>query len=436
MSVSTAPALERETAVGAGLPRLLAGVQADAMTLAYHEAVHGPLPLVHRRRGETTPQALLEELERSGLRGRGGAGFPTAAKLRAVAAARGRACVLVNVGEAEPASRKDRTLTRALPHLVLDGGELVAATLGARELILAVCESAQSSADSLAMAIAERHSRGAMHARIVSVPERYVASQETALVSHVNGAPALPTFAPPRPFERGVAGRPTFVGNAETLAHLALIARHGANWFRALGTAADPGSALVTLSGPVARPGVYEIALGTPVSSLLDVAGGLTARAYGVLLGGYGGSWIAGEHLDDLLLADQALEPYGASMGAGVVLVLSEGSCPVAEVARLARWLASESAGQCGPCVHGLDAIADELDWIAGTGAARGEGATGRIAQLAALVRRRGACGHPDGTVRMVLSALAAFPAEFADHARHGACERCLTTSELKLPQR
>jgi NADH:ubiquinone oxidoreductase subunit F (NADH-binding) len=427
----------QEPAAGAveptGLPRLLAGVRAHgAMGLERHQAVHGSLPLVRKRRGGPAGE-LIEELEQAGLRGRGGAGFPIATKLRAVAGARGRPTVLINAGEAEPASRKDRTLTRALPHLVLDGAELAAHAIGAKELIVAVCESAQASADSLAMAIAERRSRGGFRARLVGVPDRYVASQETALVSHVNGAAALPAFTPPRPFERGVAGRPTLVANAETLAHVALIARHGARWFRELGTATGPGSALVTLSGPLAKPGVYEIALGSSLASLIAAAGGLTARPVGALLGGYGGTWVGAAHLEHVVLGEEPLAPLPVSLGAGVVLVLSERACPLAETARLARWLASQSARQCGPCIHGLDAIATSLEGVAG-GAGDREGAIARLEQLAGLVSGRGACAHPDGAVRMVLSALDAFPEELADHARHGACERCLQPSELPLP--
>jgi NADH:ubiquinone oxidoreductase subunit F (NADH-binding) len=420
----------------AGLPRLLDGIDGHrAMSLERHEALHGVLPLTRRRRGSPAFD-LIGELEHAGLRGRGGAGFPAAAKLRAVAASRGRAVVLVNAGEGEPASRKDRTLTRALPHLVLDGGELAAQALGARELIVGVCESAHASIDSLATAIAERgpRPRGVPQARLVPIPDRYVASQETALVSHVGGGAALPTFTPPRPFERGLAGHPTLIANAETLAHTALIARHGAEWFRELGSDAEPGSALVTLSGPLAHPGVYEIALGCTLASLLKAAGGLTATPAGVLLGGYGGSWVGADELEHLRLSDDALAPHEASLGAGVVLVLSSRACPVAEVTRLARWLAAQSAGQCGPCVHGLDAIAGCLESIA-----RGQlraGGSDQLARLAALVRGRGACAHPDGAARMVASALDAFAPELDHHAAHGLCERCRSPSELPFTRR
>jgi NADH:ubiquinone oxidoreductase subunit F (NADH-binding) len=188
----------------------------------------------------------------------------------------------------------------------------------------------------------------------------------------------------------------------------------------------------VTLAGPVAYPGVYEIEHGASLTSLIEAGGGATARPRAVLLGGYGGTWIGGERLGDLCLSNEHLAPHGASLGAGVVLLLSEHACPVAETARAARWLADESAGQCGPCVHGLDAIAATVQEIAG-GVARA-GATQRIAQLASLARGRGACRHPDGAVNFVLSAADTFAPEFADHARHGRCEACEQPGELPLP--
>jgi NADH:ubiquinone oxidoreductase subunit F (NADH-binding) len=163
----------------------------------------------------------------------------------------------------------------------------------------------------------------------------------------------------------------------------------------------------------------------------MQAAGGLTLPAAGVLLGGYGGAWIAGAHLESLRLSDERLAPFGASLGAGVVAVLSAHACPVRELARLTRWLAGQSAGQCGPCVHGLDALAGGFEAIA-AGAPRGNGEQ-RMRQLAALVRARGACAHPDGVARMALSALAAFPTELAEHARHGPCERCARSPELPL---
>jgi NADH:ubiquinone oxidoreductase subunit F (NADH-binding) len=422
------------------LPRLLSGIRPHgALSLDEHLAVHGPLPggSGGRRRARERGMMLIAEVERAGLLGHGGAAFPTATKMRAVASARRRGIVVVNAAEGEPASLKDRTLLESLPQLVLDGAIAAAEAVGADEVIVCACESADMGIESVARAIEERtraSSERLPGLRLATVPGHYVAGQESALVSFLNGGPAKPTFTPPMPFERGVGQRPTLVNNVETLAHVALIARHGAAWFRELGTPTQPGSALVTLSGPIAHPGVYEIEHGASLSSLIRAGGGATARVRGALLGGYAGSWVGAAHLDGVALSNEHLAPHGASLGAGVVLLLSEDACPVGETVRLARWLADQSARQCGPCVHGLDALASALAELAGGIA--GAGVAQRIDRLASLVARRGACGHPDGALNPLLSALDAFQAEFADHARHGPCAACSRPAEMPLPDR
>jgi NADH:ubiquinone oxidoreductase subunit F (NADH-binding) len=426
----------------AALPRLLAGVPPrGALSLSQHIGVHGPLPSAGehrrgRRRARERAAMLVDEIARSGLLGRGGAAFPTATKMQAVASARRRSIVVVNAAEGEPASRKDRTLLETLPHLVLDGGILAAEAVNADEVIVCACESADTEIDSMALAIEERagSAERSPSLRLATVPSHYVAGQESALVNHLNGGPAQPTFTPPMPFAQGVRRRPTLINNAETLAHVALIARHGAPWFRQLGTPRQPGSALVTLCGPLAYPGVYEIEHGASLSSLIQAAGGITARVRGALVGGYAGSWVAGELLNGVALSDEHLAAHGASLGAGVVLLLSEHACPVAETARVARWLAGQSTRQCGPCVHGLDALATVTEEIA-VGVARA-GAEQRIGHLASLTAGRGACAHPDGTVNLILSALATFEAEFAEHARNGPCDGCARSPELPMPAR
>ncbi|HEV7527429.1 MAG TPA: NADH-ubiquinone oxidoreductase-F iron-sulfur binding region domain-containing protein [Solirubrobacteraceae bacterium] len=419
---------------GRSLPRLLLDVPShEPMSLDHHLAAHGE-PAHEPRRGRRRHESpLIDRVERAGLRGRGGAAFPTAVKLRAVARGR-RPIVVVNAAEGEPASLKDRTLSELLPHLMLDGGELAAEAVGAEEVIVCVCESAIASVESVSAAIEERRGRrgSSVRTQLSVVPSGYVVGQESALVNHLNGGPAIPTFSPPLPFQQGLRRRPTLINNAETLAQLALIARHGSTWFRELGTPSQPGSALVTLSGPVAYPGVYEIEPGSSLTSLIDAAGGATAPARAALLGGYAGAWIDGSLLAGVRMSDEHLATHGASLGAGVVLLLSQDACPVAETARVARWLADQSTRQCGPCVNGLDALAATVEEIAG-GATNGN-AGKRIERLAALVRRRGACGHPDGVANFILSALQTFAAAFADHARHGPCESCAGVAELPLP--
>jgi len=442
---SSAPTAELHAAAPddtvAGLPRLLAGVHGErALTLSEHVSVHGELPTVAgggRSRSRARSRRLIEEVEASGLRGCGGGGFPAGTKLRSVAAARGRPVVVVNAVEAEPPSSKDRTMLELAPHLVLDGAVLAAEALGADEAVVAIGEHAGGSAASAYAAIEER-SHGGEHGRVAltlaSVAGGYVAGQESALISGLEGREALPTFTPPLPFERGLRRRPTLVNNAETLAHLALIARHGAGWFRRLGTEAHPGSTLLTLSGPVAYPGVYEIEAGASLTSLIDAAGGTTAGVRGVLTGGYAGSWAPAAAIDELMLSREQLAGAGASFGAGIVVLLSAETCPVAETSRLARWLAGESARQCGPCVHGLDAISGAVEAVAA--GAREQPSAQRLRTLSSLAAGRGACAHPDGAVRVIASALRAFAPEFEDHSRGGPCERCRAASELPLPHR
>ncbi len=427
------PALESRTS--SELPRLLAGVGLGGpMTLADHLAVHGELP-VRRRSRRRTEHPLIEQAERAGLCGRGGAAFPVATKLRAVAAQRRRPLVVVNATEGEPASRKDRTLCELAPHLILDGAELAATAVGAEEAIVCMCESAPDAGASIVAAIEEREARveRPIRLRTSCVPAAYVSGQESALVNHLNGARAIPTFTPPMPFEQGVRRRPTLINNVETLAQLALIARHGADWYREFGTPSQPGSTLVTLSGPVAHPGVYEIEYGASLASLIEAAGGITARARAALFGGYAGAWIDSRLLCGVALSDEHLAVHGASLGSGIVLLLSEEACPVAETARVARWMAGQSTRQCGPCLNGLDALASAVEELM-QGVAQGNPAL-RLEHLASLTRRRGACAHPDGAVRFTLSSYATFAVEFADHARHGTCEACSANGELPLPR-
>ena len=214
--------------------------------------------------------------------------------------------------------------------------------------------------ESAASAIADRDAAGmpSVPIRLVATPSSYLAGEESALVRFLNGGPPKPTLVPPRPFERGVAKRPTLVQNLETLSHLALIARYGPKWFREAGTAHEPGTALVTVSGAVAEPGVYEIGFGTSLRDLLGAAGGATAPVRAVLVGGYFGSWMDVGVARDVILHEEHLRPLGGGLGSGVIAVLPDDACGVAESARVLDYLTAEAAGQCGPCTHGLGALA------------------------------------------------------------------------------
>jgi NADH:ubiquinone oxidoreductase subunit F (NADH-binding) len=372
--------------------------------------------------------ALLAELKRSGLRGRGGAGFLVAAKIQTLASGPAPQAVVANGSEGEPASRKDRLLMSRAPHLVLDGTALAAGLVGAEKALVCVKQDATSAVSALRTAVEERGALGIddIGMTVCEVSANYVAGEETALVHQLNGGPAKPTFIPRRPFESGVAGRPTLVQNVETLAHIALVARFGSDWFRELGTAADPGSLLITLSGAVARPGIYEVAAGMEIDGLVEAAGGATDGLQALLVGGYAGRWFGLESASRLSLGHQSLHALGATLGPGVVIALPRGACPVAETAAVARYLARESSGQCGPCVHGLSAIAEAMTDVAAGHAPLGTREW--IARWCEDVTGRGACHHPDGAARLVSSCLEVFA---DDVDRHEAGRPCLPPPAL-----
>lgn len=416
------------------LPRLLLGVGGEPMSYPEHVALHGHRPSGAGRSG-VGPSPLTGELARAGLRGRGGGAFPLAAKLDAVAHARGRPVVLVNATEGEPMSVKDRMLLECLPHLVLDGALCVAEALRAADVVIALSASFSTAAESLRAALRSRPDVGRRtpQPRVVAVPPGYVSGQETAIVNFVDHGIPRPTTQPPRVSERGIGRRPTLVSNAETLAHAALIARHGAKWFRQLGPEDEPGSFLVTLSGGVGAPGVYEVAYGSSLSSLVGAADGATEPVRAVLFGGYAGGWVDGADARALPLTSAALRPLRASLGAGIIVVLPQSACPAAEVARVAGYLSAQSAGQCGPCVNGLASIADTMADLC-RGRARRD-AFGDLRRWSELVVGRGACAHPDGAARFIASALSVFVAELEDHARHGPCEACARRPVLITPR-
>ncbi len=409
----------------AGLPRLLAGLRPglEPVSLSDHLATHGPLPALEADK-------LIAAVEQSGLRGRGGADFPTARKLQAVASRRRVSAVVVNGSETEPASEKDALLLSRLPHLVLDGALLAARAVRAPEVIIRVRESATRALAGLEQALAER-GRDAGRVRLLASAGGYVSGEESAVIHQLGGGPPLPVFVPPRPFERGYRGRPTLVQNAETLAQLALVARFGPRWFRELGTDADPGTALVTISGEVAAPGVYELAFGTPMRDLIAAAGGATESLQALLVGGYFGTWMRASEAIGLRLAREDLRSVGCSLGSGVVIALGQSACGLHESARVIEYLAQQSAGQCGPCVFGLRAIADAVGTLA-AGAGRRDDVQ-RIEVWATEIRGRGACHHPDGAVRFVQSSLAVFAGEIERH-RVGGCSG--TPARLPIGER
>ena len=381
-----------------GAPRLLAGLR-DAYTLDHeaHLAVHGPLPRLDVDR-------LIKLLDESGLSGRGGAGFPFGIKLRSLRGA--RPTVVVNGSESEPASTKDRTLMRRTPHLVLDGALAVATAVRAGRVIVAVHDLA--AADAVEHAVRQR--RDARRVRVVLTGSEFVGGEARTLLRVLAGGPALP------PGRRSVATHDGYlVSNVETFAQTAVLVRMGARDYAATGTRREPGTVLLSVGGAVARPGVVEAPLGTPLGILLRAAGA-DDPAY-VVVGGYHGGWL--RPAPDIPLSRAGVAAAGASLGAGVLFVLGSTTCALGELARTTAWLAAQSAGQCGPCRFGLPALAADVAAVA-------HGNPGAVAiarRHGELVVGRGACSHPDGASRFVASGLAVLQDEIVAH-RNGGCGR------------
>ncbi len=422
------------------LPRLLPPVREGnrPQNLDAHLARHGGLPYRDRVGTPSNPGALVRDIEEAGLTGRGGAAFPVHRKLRSVLEAadkrRRTPTVIANGAESEPASDKDATLLWLAPHLVLDGLQLAAEAVGADTAILVThADREHNVAGRIRQALKERLAArlDRVPVQLAAAPARFLSGQETALVNHLGGGPAIPTFMPPRITERGLNTNPTLVQNVETLAHLALIARRGPRWFREVGTAREPGSMLATIRRTDGLPRITEVPLGLPLRDLLG--GAPTGQESAVLLGGYHGMWLPAAKAAALTLDNRSLESAGGRVGAGIVISLPPDRCGLVETARAVRYLALESAGQCGPCLNGLPRIAAGFAELA-SGRSR-PGTREDLERWSGLVTGRGACHHPDGTARFVRSALRTFANEASRHER-GQCSATNTAPFLPVPDR
>jgi NADH:ubiquinone oxidoreductase subunit F (NADH-binding) len=403
-------------------PRILAGPPASAgpEPLAGHVSRLGRLPL---GRGAV---AAIGTIEASGLLGRGGAGFPVGRKWRSVAGQTGgRPVVLVNGAEGERLSAKDRTLLALRPHLVIDGAALAAGAVDADRIVFYVGGEHRDAALTLRRALATRRDLGAagIAVELLAAPSTYVAGEESAAVHFVNASDARPTVTPPRPYERGIDGRPTLVQNVESLAVAALIARFGDGWYRERGRAEVPGTALLTISGS-ARDGVREIEIGTPIGEIAAEtgAGESPAERQASLLGGYFGGWLSTERGWDVPLDPIALRAAGSAFGAGVVAFLGADRCGVRATARIMDWMAGQTAAQCGPCVFGLRAISDAATRLASGQPLRDD--LERLEHWSRQLAGRGACRHPDGAVGQLLSSFRVFGSEWEVHQRRRPCTR------------
>jgi len=409
--VNTTQSTTLTTAVLPGLePRLLSRQRED---LAAYRRLGGYRPLDYADR-------LLSEVESSGLVGRGGAAFPLAVKLRAVrdnGRLAGGSVVVANGEEGEPASIKDRWLLRNRPHLVLDGLRLAAAMVAADRAYVYVSDA--ESARSVEAALTE-HAFGDITIELINVAPGYIAGEETAVTRAINGGPVKPTDKPPRPFQRGVGGRPTLVSNVETLANLPFLHRHGSAEFRSVGTSLSVGTFLVTLTGGGRPPGLYEVPHGLPFRELLALHGISSDQVQGALLGGYFAGLLNRVVLD-ATLDHETLRGLGSGLGCGAISVITD-DCPVAVAASVLAYFDRENAGQCGSCFNGTAAMA-AVACALRDGAATSDDLD-RLRRWSVTLRGRGACATLDAATNVAGSLLDQFPQAVARHLDN-ACESC-----------
>ncbi|WP_046315823.1 NADH-ubiquinone oxidoreductase-F iron-sulfur binding region domain-containing protein [Mycobacterium sp. UM_Kg1] len=396
-------------------PRLL-GARSEAESAAQYLADGGYQAL-------DDADGLLGEVQRSGLLGRGGAAFPLGVKLCSVrdgGRRAGGAVVVANGEEGEPASAKDRWLLRRRPHLVIDGLRLAAAMVAARSAYVYVSDPMSARSVENALSQLGQEVLGGLSIEVFVVDPSYVAGEETAAVRAINGGPAKPTDKPPRPYQRGVAALPTLVSNVETLANLPFVLRHGADAFRAKGTALSPGTFLATVSGGGRPPVLYELPHGIALSELLRLHGLAGEQVRGVLMGGYFAGLLNPDELR-VGLDHESLRAVGSGLGCAAIAVLTE-ECPVAVAASVLAYYGRENAGQCGSCFNGTAAMAAVAEALRDGVATDAD--VERLRRWAGTLPGRGACATLDGAAGVAASLLTRFPELVAGHSE-GCCDTC-----------
>lgn len=374
----------------------------------------------HRRLwGEPARLTVAQLLDLSwqiGLTGRGGAEFPFARKLQTAVDSGRRRELVVNCSEGEPASAKDSSLMLAAPHLVLDGAQLLAEALEVNRVHIAAPGERPTVVAAIEAAIAERRAgRKSVDFEIHVTSGGFVGGQARAVLEMLAGRDNLPVTARTPEAVSGLRGRPTLLSNAETLAHLAAVSNLGPDVYARWGTPAEPGTRLLSISADGPGGLVLEAPYGVPLAELLSYCGYDPARP--LLLGGYHGTWLAPYQVTNSKLSSKDLARYGARLGAGVLLPMLPGDCPLPYTAQIVDYLAEQRAQRCGPCTNGLPALAGACKRLAGVRSRReATDLVERIRELTGLVTGRGACAHPDGAARLVGSMLDTFAAEIDNH--------------------
>ena len=417
--------------LGGGQHRLLADVgRLDPRTLASARE-HGAYRGLERAITQLTPEHVIAEVEAAGLRGRGGAGFPTGEKWRvARATPSDRKIVVANLMGADPSALGDRALGEGNPHLILEGLLIAAYAIGASEAIIAVRRDWTLAIERLQTAVREAtEARFAgylvlgtdvsIQASVWEGSGAYVAGEETALINALQGDRGMPLIRPPYPATRGLWGVPTTVQNAETLAHAAWIVAHSADAFASLGSDGSRGTKIVTIMGHVGEPGVAEVALGTPLHGLVNVAGGAVGTAKAVFVGGPGGGAIDAASLDTPY-DYESLEAAGAVVGSGSVLVTDSSTCMVASARFFIDFSAREACGKAVPCRIGTRRLVEAMDRVLAATPRPHDGSL--LRDLARKMSDTALCQLERLAPRPILTTLERFGDEYRAHAERGVC--------------
>ncbi len=387
-----------------------------------------------------TPDQVIEEIQRSGLRGRGGAGFPTGIKWSAVRRAPGtEKYVVCNADEGEPGTFKDRLILEGDPHKLLEGMILAAYAVGARWGVIYIRGEYVLSIARVEKAIAQARQYGLLGPDILGTgfsfdvevrpgAGAYVCGEETALLESLEGKRGWPRIRPPYPVTRGLWGKPTVVNNVETLANVPEIVRRGAAWFRSLGTPTCPGTKVYTILGHVVYPGLVEVPMGTTLRELVyelggGVRGGRPLKA--VLVGGAAGAFLTPRELDVRLDFDSLAE-RAAVLGSGAVLVMDDSTCIVDVLYSVLRFFRHESCGQCVPCRAGTETLVRLATRL--MSGQDGRGTLEQMVEVVEAMKATSLCPLGQSVALPVRSALQGFRPEFEAHARGQPCPHCQRT--------
>ena len=382
----------------------------------------------------TPPEDVVKVVSEAGLRGRGGAGFPTGKKWQFTREATGEPRYLVlNGGEDEPGSKKDRVLLENLPHLVVEGTILAAYAIGATKTYLYINANYDVAIKTITDALTEAKAANywgenilgsdfALDIEIVPAPHNYVAGEDTAALEVIEGRKAWPRQKPPFPVTVGLFGKPTAVNNVETLANVAPIVLQGANWYRKFGTAESAGTMIFSLGDDVNRPGVYELPFGTPLRYLIEACGGgmkSGKKIKAIMPAAPSSAYLPPEKMDTPL-DHNSMRDAGSGLGCGVVRLVAEGTCIVEEVIKISEFFTVESCGQCPACRMETNTLTSLLKKVqAGQG---GQPILEQFGKVLAFNKGKGFCNLIAMPGPPIESALKLFPADFAAHLSTGKC--------------